>query len=441
MVALLRGIPKIIDAMVDAAANIAVSKLAAGTKGYAVLSDTTGAKYERIDRKNRIENGSMRVLAQTRSYNSAITVVDNAETPAAGWRSITNISANFPSVQVGTHPSTTLVPSTGGSNAAIIFQAGSGNGKVGIFYPIRNQECHDLRGQTVSLQLKAMKYDAGFTNVKAAVLVWTGTTDAAGALTDDPISTWDADTGDGLGTLVTGWALANTPANLSITGSYATYKIENISISSSMNNLGVVVWSDDATSVATKFLCITDVQLEAGTICTDFERNPQFIDRLGTQGTVNTADIADGAITSAKILDGTIATGDLANGAISAVQSGSNIVADVTATTATWVDTGVSISYTAAGEGRVVIPVSGMMANDSGSAHRANIGLWAGAVGSGTLLAYADGSGNFDTHSFIYIATLTGSHTLRIGINNPAATGTARLYAFSLVWGVMEIKR
>jgi hypothetical protein len=106
--------------------------------------------------------------------------------------------------------------------------------------------------------------DARIGDVRAAVVNWTGTEDAVSA---DPISVWGA--AGTVPTYIAGYANANAPANLSPTTSWATYKIEGVSISASATNLAVFVWIDDKTTTAGDYLLVTDVQLEKGAICTD----------------------------------------------------------------------------------------------------------------------------------------------------------------------------
>jgi hypothetical protein len=65
-----------------------------------------------------------------------------------------------------------------------------------------------------------------------------------------------------------------TPPNLNVTSSWATYRIENISIPNTMNNLVVFIWNNDRDYSAADSLFITDVQLEPGSVATEFEYLP-----------------------------------------------------------------------------------------------------------------------------------------------------------------------
>jgi hypothetical protein len=113
-----------------------------------------------------------------------------------------------------------------------------------------------------------MSSNPSITDVKAAVLQWTGTADAVSA---DPVTTWAA-SGSGVTTYSGSWAQANTPATTVPTTAPTLYKIEGITLSSTLTNLGVMIWNDDTTTTNADQLFIGDVQLEKGAVCTDFER-------------------------------------------------------------------------------------------------------------------------------------------------------------------------
>lgn len=165
---------------------------------------------------------------------------------------------------------------TDGSNRALKLTVGSGeDNKFGVVNIIEYLDSSDLRGKQVSLQAK-LKATAAITDVRMAVLEWTSTADS---VTSDVVATWgSAGTNP---TLATNWAYIGTPANLSVTTSWATYKVENISVGASTNNLAVFIWcEDESTTVTTDILRITDVQLEEGTACMAIERRHLQVERL-----------------------------------------------------------------------------------------------------------------------------------------------------------------
>jgi len=91
------------------------------------------------------------------------------------------------------------------------------------------------------------------------------------SVTSDVVSAWGVE--DTNPTLATDCTFENTPTNLSVTTSWATYKIENISVDTTdATNLIVFIWSDVTDTTAGHFLYITDVQLEPGATANDFVR-------------------------------------------------------------------------------------------------------------------------------------------------------------------------
>jgi len=121
--------------------------------------------------------------------------------------------------------------------------------------------------QVVSLSFKAKVSDAAkLDNIKAVVLAWSSTADS---VTSDVVSAWNV--ADTTPTWATNWTAENTPANLSVTTSEDTYRIENIAIDTSgVNNLAVFIWSDAVADndTAGTTLHLTDVKLEIGSVAT-----------------------------------------------------------------------------------------------------------------------------------------------------------------------------
>lgn len=231
---------------------------ALGTKGYALLAGASAPTYEPIDRKNRLINGDMRVCQR-----ATMPTADNSYA-LDGMRILLG-AANAATVS----QETSDLPS-GGSRGAVKMTVGSANNnKFGVFLPVVGQDMWDLRGQAVSVQCR-IKTTSAIGDIRMALVQWTGTEDSISA---DPISAWGS---AGTNPTYTGsWANVNTPANLSPTTSWATYKLENQSVSSSATDLAVFIWCDDTgTTQTTDYMLITGIQLERGTICTEVERLP-----------------------------------------------------------------------------------------------------------------------------------------------------------------------
>jgi hypothetical protein len=237
----------------------AAAILTLGTRGYGLFAGATAPIYDPVQRKNRIINGGFRVWQRGAS---APTTADNAYGPDR-WRVLTETTATGFTID----KETSDLPAGGSRGAAKLAIGASNNTKNGLFTILEGADIWDLRGQTVSLQFKMKASDARIGDVRAAVVNWTGTEDGVSA---DPISAWGA--AGTVPTYIAGYANANTPANLSPTTSWATYKIEGVSISASATNLAIFVWIDDKTTTAGDYLLVTDVQIEKGAICTDVEQ-------------------------------------------------------------------------------------------------------------------------------------------------------------------------
>jgi len=226
------------------------------------VAGATTAIYEPISRKNVLINGDMRV-SQRATFETFPAAADNTYTTVDRWKTL--MSAHF-----NPYPSTAYAPTAGNGSAYALGAVSSGTGsKWGYIQILEAADVYALRGQSVSVQAK-IKATAGLSDIRMALVSWTGTADGA---TADPISAWNsAGTNP---TLIADWAYINTPANLSVLTTYATYKLENQTVPTGATNLAVFIWSDDTTHTASAdFFFFTDVQLEVGTICTEFERRP-----------------------------------------------------------------------------------------------------------------------------------------------------------------------
>ena len=151
------------------------------------------------------------------------------------------------------------------------------NKKFGILQPIEFRNARGLISGTASLSFK-MKVSAtdqwGANSIKAAIVSWSSTADS---ITSDIVSAWGAE--GTRPTLATNWTYENandsgTTGNFTPTTSWATYKLQNVSIdTSSTTNIGVFIWSDVTGTTGGQDLFITDVQLEEGAQSTDYVRS------------------------------------------------------------------------------------------------------------------------------------------------------------------------
>ena len=160
---------------------------------------------------------------------------------------------------------TTTIPTNG--NYAIALDVETANKKFGIAQIIEGKNCTGLIGEEVTLSFKAKVSDTSkLDNVKAAIIAWSSTEDS---VTSDVASAWGNEGTNP--TLASNLTYENTPANLSVTTSYATYSVTATIDTSSTTNIIVFIWSDVTDTTAGHFLYITDVQLERGGNATPFE--------------------------------------------------------------------------------------------------------------------------------------------------------------------------
>ena len=222
------------------------------------IETAMGARLATLTRKNRVINGDMRVQQRT-----TLGSTDDSFT-LDRWTLLLEAATAATVTQ-----ETSDVPTDGSKYGLKLTVGASNNNKFGIATYLEFRDVADLRGKTVSLQAKLKASDARIGDVRMAVLEWTGTADT---LTSDVVSSWgSAGTNP---TLAASWAYLGTPANLSPTTSWATYRVEGLTVGASANNLAVLIWCDDKTTTAGDTLTITDVQLEEGPTCSGVERRP-----------------------------------------------------------------------------------------------------------------------------------------------------------------------
>jgi hypothetical protein len=72
-------------------------------------------------------------------------------------------------------------------------------------------------------------------------------------------------------TLAANWSYLNTPVDLNVTNTVATYRV-NANVTGLPNNLAVFIWVNGTSHASNGALQLSDVQLESGAIATPFER-------------------------------------------------------------------------------------------------------------------------------------------------------------------------
>lgn len=232
-----------------------------GTDGITFNDGSTQTTRPAVGFRNRIINGEFSIAQRATSFVSGANDDDTYNLDR--WYVLSDGNDAVDITQ-----ETSTVPTNG--LYAIALDVETANKKFGIAQIIEQKNCIGLIGGNVTLSFKAkVSATTKLDNVKAAVVAWSGTADT---VTSDIISAWGAEGTNP--TLIANATFENTPANLSVTTSYATYTLTANIDTASTKNLIVFIWSDVTDTTAGDFLYITDVQLEAGSTATDFERRP-----------------------------------------------------------------------------------------------------------------------------------------------------------------------
>lgn len=130
----------------------------------------------------------------------------------------------------------------------------AGTKYVGLAQALEHQHTIPLRGRPVIFQFNAKASSSR--NLRAAIVEWTGTGDTiafGGAVGKDPVNTWTS-TNYTAGNFFrsTSFTLCAVSGSLAATSSYATFSVTG-TVSSSANNLIVMVWDESATPIAGTF--------------------------------------------------------------------------------------------------------------------------------------------------------------------------------------------
>jgi hypothetical protein len=159
---------------------------------------------------------------------------------------------------------TTTIPTNG--EFAIALDVETVNKKFGIATIIENKDVIGLVGNTVNFSFKAkVSATTKLDNVKAAIVAWSGTADT---VTSDIISAWGAEGTNP--TLIANATYENTPINLNLTTSYATYSVSAAVDTASTQNLILFIWSDVTDTTLGDFLYIAEAKLGLGSVATPF---------------------------------------------------------------------------------------------------------------------------------------------------------------------------
>jgi hypothetical protein len=247
--------------------------------------------------KNRIINGSFNIAQRGTSFESGANNDDTYNLDR--WYVLSDGNDAVDITQ------TTTVPTN--AKYSIGLDVETVNKKFGIAQIIENVNCYDAIGGNVTLSFQAkVSATTKLDNVKCAVIAWSGTSDT---VTSDIISAWEAEGTNP--TLIANATYENTPANLNVTTSWATYSVTANVDTASTANIIVFIWSDVTDTTAGDFLYITNAQLEIGSSATPFERrlyNQELANCQRYYEKTYDVGVAPGTVTSSGCLQYTCAT-------------------------------------------------------------------------------------------------------------------------------------
>lgn len=152
--------------------------------------------------------------------------------------------------------------------------------KFGFVQIKENKDIKHLIGNVVSLSIKIRRVEAVTSfidNIRIGIIGWDGAVDAPlsdvvlgaswGAAGANPTLAVDW---DNLGTL----GFLNTPADIPVTTSFVQHKIENVSIPTGTENLGIFIWCDSDDVDVGNILDLAEFGLNKGSVSGTVQKRP-----------------------------------------------------------------------------------------------------------------------------------------------------------------------
>jgi len=209
--------------------------------------------------QNFLINGGFRVAQRGATFDAATTPLNSDDTYLLDRWILLSDGNDI----VDVSQSTTVIPD--GAKASIKLEVETANKQFGILQIVENKDAMAFAGKKASLsfQSRMAAADDNTHSLKAIVLAWDG---AADTVTSDVVNAWLATP-----TYVANWTGENTPASNTLTTSWQTFTIENISVdTASMANLAIFIFCDQTDGAVDDAVYITGVKLEIGETATDF---------------------------------------------------------------------------------------------------------------------------------------------------------------------------
>lgn len=209
---------------------------------------------------NLLVNGGFDVWQRAVLFDSTTFVKNNDNTYCAdGWKLLSD-GNDIVSVARIASPSAAIVNT---SKYCWNFVCTTGGAKFGMCQILESSRTIPLQNQNVAISFSAL--GVGTTNLKVAILGWTG---AADAPTSDPVSVWNVT--DTPPTLAVNWSYLYT-ATYTLTGNLNTsYNSTPIAIGGTVTNLAVFIWCDSTTGVAGNNISIGAINLTKGVYFTPY---------------------------------------------------------------------------------------------------------------------------------------------------------------------------
>lgn len=251
--------------------------VAPSTDGFQLQTHGAGAEptwVARDPQPNLLLNGSFRIAARGAGPFTAATVPVNSDATYLFDRWVLLSDGNdIVDVARGANPG------TADSQYYLDSTWQTANKQIAYFEILEAADSAQLGGHTVSLSFEAAYSNrTSLDTLRVGILEWAGTEDSP---TKDCIGTW---AGGGTNpTLATNWSFANTPADLTLTGSWQQFTDAGVSISGTVKNVGVLIWVDNTTISAGEQLFLAKVKLERGSTVTEYYDRPYGVEALACQ--------------------------------------------------------------------------------------------------------------------------------------------------------------
>lgn len=238
--------------------------------------------------RNLAINGQGLIAQEGTSFTSATTPANNDDTYLFDQMILLSDGNDI----VDVSQETTEIPQ--GAYSSIKFDVETANKQFAYFQPLEARDAAKIIGGVASLSFKMKKGGSNATleTFRAAIISWSSTADT---ITSDVIGTW---AGAGANpTLASNWTYENTPSDLTLTTSFQTFKIENISIdTASTTNVGILIWCDDTDATVGDVAYLGDIQLEEGAIATPYEQKSYQEEWLRCSPYMQVLDYASGGV-------------------------------------------------------------------------------------------------------------------------------------------------